>query len=309
MGAPRREEADLTSVWLACGEPHPDAPAAAPDVAVTDRVRFVALGDTGTGDDGQRAVAAAIRGVCAERGCDLGLLLGDDLYPSGPASPTDPALDRVFSEPYGDLGFPLYLAVGNHDYGQEGDLRPVRDEIAWAAAHPRFVLPSTRYRFTAGPALFLAIDTDWIFFHGGEDQGAWLAREMAADDRPWTFVFGHHTALSDGPHGDAGRYDGRSLAPFYSGTGLRVFFAEHVLGKADVYLCGHDHSLQWIPHSSGTSLVVSGAGAKATTVTPRVSEFAAAEAGFAWIEATRERLLVVFYGADGRALWETTRAR
>ena len=61
-----------------------------------DVVRFVALGDTGRGNDGARRVARAIANKCATDGCDFALLLGDNVYQGGAASPDDPALVNKF---------------------------------------------------------------------------------------------------------------------------------------------------------------------------------------------------------------------
>src|SRR5262245_29612578 len=41
-------------------------------------VRFAAVGDTGKGNDKQKAVAAAIASKCAKDGCDFVQLLGDN---------------------------------------------------------------------------------------------------------------------------------------------------------------------------------------------------------------------------------------
>lgn len=46
-------------------------------------LRFVAVGDTGKGNDTQQQVADAIRDHCAAEGCDFAVLLGDNLYPEG----------------------------------------------------------------------------------------------------------------------------------------------------------------------------------------------------------------------------------
>ena len=43
-------------------------------------LRFVVLGDGGTGDDAQKKVAAAMAKVCAERGCKFALYMGDNIY-------------------------------------------------------------------------------------------------------------------------------------------------------------------------------------------------------------------------------------
>src|SRR5436309_1190621 len=64
------------------------------------RVRFIALGDMGTGGEDQARVANAIGSVCSLRGCDFAVGLGDLIYPAGTSSATDPQFDEKFEVPY-----------------------------------------------------------------------------------------------------------------------------------------------------------------------------------------------------------------
>ena len=63
-------------------------------------VRFVALGDTGKGNAGQKQVGVSVGAVCAAHGCDFVVLLGDNFYPTGVESATDPQWKTKFTEPY-----------------------------------------------------------------------------------------------------------------------------------------------------------------------------------------------------------------
>src|SRR4051812_49371566 len=78
-------------------------------------VRFVTLGDTGTGGKTQLAVAKAMKKVCAERGCQFALGLGDNIYEFGISGADDPQFREKFEKPYADLNFPFFMALGNHD--------------------------------------------------------------------------------------------------------------------------------------------------------------------------------------------------
>ncbi len=44
----------------------------------TGSLRFVALGDAGEGNDAQYKVAGAMANLCAEKGCDFAIYLGDN---------------------------------------------------------------------------------------------------------------------------------------------------------------------------------------------------------------------------------------
>src|SRR6186997_2584089 len=65
----------------------PAIDAASPEVTT---LRFVAMGDTGNGNQQQKKVAAAVRDLCAAEGCDFVLLLGDNIYDKGADSVDDP---------------------------------------------------------------------------------------------------------------------------------------------------------------------------------------------------------------------------
>ena len=65
-----------------------DAPL--PDAKPPKLVRFITLGDTGKGNADQRRVAVAARDLCAARGCDFALLLGDNIYEEGVETIDDP---------------------------------------------------------------------------------------------------------------------------------------------------------------------------------------------------------------------------
>lgn len=267
-------------------------------------VRFVALGDVGKGNDTQRAVAGAMQRVCARRGCDFGLLLGDNLYPDGMTAPDDPRIDAVLTDVYGPLGLDIYAVLGNHDYGRQHVPENARYQLDWAAKHERFHMPRPYYRFRTGPAAFWALDTDTVFWEGAEAQAAWLDETLGPVEARWKVVFGHHPYRSNGRHGNAGAYEGWSNVPYASGNALLTLFDEHLAGRAHLYLAGHDHNLQSLNHE-GLELVVSGAGASARELVDRGNTLRAGHdvAGFAWIELA-DALTVAFYREDGELLSE-----
>lgn len=276
------------------------AEAPPPTLSDPERVRFVALGDVGRGTATQRRVAEAVAAVCAERGCDLVVLLGDNLYPDGMEAPDDPRMDERIGDMYAGAGAPLYLVLGNHDYGKGRDAERAGWQVAWATARDAAELPANAWWTETGPALFVGLDTNAAFQFGAGFQSRWLADRLAESDARWKIVLGHHPFRSDGPHGNAGAYEGWSSVPVMSGGGLATLFEERLCGAADLYLAGHDHLRELIDHC-GVALVVSGAGAKGTEVVDRGNHprFASAEPGFAWIELRGDGGTVEFYDQDG----------
>lgn len=269
-------------------------------------MRFVAIGDVGKGNAGQREVAEAIDAVCARRGCDFVVVLGDNYYPRGMQAPDDPRIDELLTAAYASLDLPVYAILGNHDWGHGRDAQAAAWQVDWARAHPFVRMPERYYRFSAAHADFFALDTTPLFYGADAAQVAWLDDALEGSDARWKIVLGHHTFRSNGKHGNAGGYEGLRWVPIVSGRPLKRFFEEQVCGEADLYLSGHDHLLQWISHC-GTELVVSGAGATAREIIDRGNDprFIADATGLAWIELT-ERVTVAFHGADGELLFEGT---
>src|ERR1041385_3672266 len=81
-------------------------------------LKFLAIGDAGSGSAQQIAVGQAMADVCSARGCDLAVELGDNIYDHGPDSASDPQFETAFEIPYAPLTklrVPIWVALGNHD--------------------------------------------------------------------------------------------------------------------------------------------------------------------------------------------------
>ena len=117
----------------------------------------------------------------------------------------------------------------------------------------------------------------------------------------WRIVYGHHPYLSNGRHGNAGNYEGVSIANI-SGDKIKDFVEANVCGDADLYICGHDHNRQWlVSDCQGTQFVVSGAGAKTTTfedTQPTNFQDDTLE-GFVWIEIIGKEITIQFWNKEG----------
>jgi hypothetical protein len=315
----------------ACGAPGPgddgdDSPpgdAGAP----AKRTRFIAVGDTGKGNADQRRVAVAMRDVCAQRGCDFVLMLGDNIYDEGVDSVTDPQWQTKFEQPYQDIDLPFYVALGNHDYGGELlgiDLGGIGNEwelgkleVDYSAVSNKWIMPATHYTFTWNHVGFIVLDTNSIVWSNTTygDQAAWLPQAMLeVAGKDWVFVAGHHPYRSNGTHGNAGNYDAPEVAgiplpnplPIQNGTALRSFFDKHVCGLGPVYFAGHDHSRQWLNEPGelcGTEMIVSGAGATVTELRDRGNEAFyedATKVGFMYVDVDGDSFTGAFYDGDGK---------
>jgi hypothetical protein len=245
------------------------------DVKVASRrhVRVLAFGDFGDHSSRQERVAEAMRRYHQEKRFDFAITLGDNFYPAGIASPTDERWQREFEHLYGPMRIPFFASLGNHDWVLADS--PAA-EILRSAKSDSWRMPAERYSFVAGPVQFFALDTNLVT----RAELDWLDAELGRSTARWKVVYGHHPILAEGVYGDNPKL-GDQLMPI-----LR--------GRANLYICGHEHDLEHIVADGGVHLVIAGGGGASLypmKATPRAA-FAASKNGFAVIEADRRALTV-----------------
>jgi tartrate-resistant acid phosphatase type 5 len=273
----------------------------------TEGVRFVSFGDAGEGNEAQQRVANAAEVVCQDRGCNFGLMLGDNFYDEGVTSITDQQFVDKFETIYEGLDMPFYVVLGNHDYGAlASDWARGDYQVQYSDTSDKWTMPHFWYTFTSasGGTQFFAFDTQRMMFnHQVNDQRDWFAQEMTASQSSWKVAFAHHPYISNGEHGNAGNYEGFPGIPVISGVHVKAFIDDLVCGQAQIYISGHDHNRQAFDPVCGTYFFVSGAAAK-------TSEFAFRDdnptlwgddtrAGFLWVEILDENMTAAFYDLDG----------
>jgi predicted phosphodiesterase len=200
-------------------------------------VRIAVAGDTGTGDEAQRATVRRI--VEDGRGDphDALLLLGDLIYDDGDADLTDELVTDAFA-PVTDAGAELIPVLGNHDY-ESGEEDEIFEELG---------RPDRWYVDRVGPVRVVVLDSNDV---ADQEQTDWL-RDTLAEPQPkgtWTIVAMHHPAYSAGEHGSA-----LEVREAWS-----PLFAEF---DVPLVLAGHDNDYLRSRPQDGVTYVVSGAGAK-----------------------------------------------
>jgi len=305
-----------TSTGPGTGETGPDDTTAGGAMGV---VRFIAIGDTGEGNENQYMVGQAIAELCAVKGCDFGMLLGDNFYDSGVSGVDDPQFQDKFEGPYEDIDFPIYISLGNHDYGGNGigvdfDTKKAQYQIDYTQLSQIWKLPSKYYNFKLEHAEFWGLDTNQVMtdpINGNSDpQKNWLINGAAASQATWKVAFGHHPYISNGDHGNAGAYENLEgiPLPFVTGESVKEFMEDAICGKIDIYLCGHDHNLQWLESKCGTEFIVSGAGSKSEDLpgnNPAYFGMPETE-GFFWGEFKDNSFTGIFYDKTGKELFTKT---
>ena len=288
------------ALLVACPQPEPE-----PQPVDYEPVRFVAMGDTGEGNEDQYAVASVIEQVCADQGCDFVLLLGDNIYNDGPDDVTDSQFHDKFEAPYAELSQRFYVVLGNHDYGEWSLLESKADiEVDYTQYSDKWYLPDRHYTWVAEHVKFYGLDTNELMIWNRDTQYDWMAEETANSTSTWNIALGHHPYKSNGQHGDAGIYEGLEWLPFANGATVKEFMDQRMCGQIDVYFSGHDHNRQWIPAPSDcqTELIVSGAAAKTKGFRHdgNTTLFQDAELeGFMWVEIEDNTFTGQFWNKEG----------
>lgn len=265
-----------------------------------DYLEFMADGDAGSGEEGQRIVAASMKAYALQNPVQFVLYLGDNFYENGVKSVDDPMFRTHFEDIYDKtvLNMPFYAVVGNHDY--RGD---VDAQVAYSARSERWRMPALYYTFTVEYGVgetvqFFALDTNPIA--DGEDvsvQLAWLEDELGRSGAGWKIVFGHHVIFSNGMHGDSPEMIEKVL-PLLEKYGVSI------------YISGHDHDLQIIRQANGFIQVVSGAGCRLRdTLCRENSLYAASLLGFTAFRVSRDEMVVSVILHEGKRDYAFTISR
>ena len=188
---------------------------------------FLVLGDTGEGDDSQRAVVPVLLDRAA--GTDFMFICSDVIYPAGGAE----EYGSKFFEPYSGYAEPIYAIPGNHDWyddcsgfmrwfcgaeearsKQRPGLSPKQllRRVLWrrtrssdlaevarmAQLRPPSGQPASYFAIDTGPLLLVGIDTG-ITGELDRDQGEWLKRISSESPKPKILITGKPIYV-DGEH-------------------------------------------------------------------------------------------------------------
>jgi len=202
-------------------------------------VRFVALGDVGSGGVDQLAVLDQLK----QSEADLALITGDVGLPHGRLEDYE---QNLFAR-YSDLMrvIPFFPTSGNHDYDTPDAVvfRQVFDlfENGGVAGRERW------YSLNWGPLHVVALDTE----EASAEQAAWLDADLQRNERPFVIVIQHVPAYSSG-------YQGPEPAV------QQHFIPVYVKHRVDLVLCGHDHDYERTKPIDGVTYIVTGGGGSGT---------------------------------------------
>jgi len=198
-----------------------------------DSVKFLVIGDSGTGDKGQYETAAQMWTAHSVFPYEFAIMLGDNLY--GSERPQD--FVTKFERPYKpmlDANIPFYAALGNHDDPNQ------RFYKFFGMGGKRF------YTFQKKDLRFFVLDSNYM----DKDQQRWLEDELSKSNSKWKIAYFHHPLYSSGAaHGS--EVDLRTIIePLFIKYNLNVVFA------------GHEHFYERVKPQKGIAYFTEGGSAK-----------------------------------------------
>ena len=196
-------------------------------------VRFMVVGDTGTGTQQQHELAAVMARYREAFPFEFALMVGDNMYGSEKAADYKKKFEDVY-KPLLDQKVQFYAALGNHDESNQ-------------RFYDHFNMGGEEYYvLKKGNVSFYALNSNYM----DKKQVKWMEEKLAADTSDWKVAFFHHPPYSSG-----GRHG--------SSTGLREV-VEPIFVKygVDVAFTGHEHFYERIKPQKGVYYFISGAGGK-----------------------------------------------
>jgi len=175
-------------------------------------VRFAVIGDSGTGDRNQLAVANQLAAWRTKFPFEFVIMLGDNLY--GREGSAD--YDKKFGRPYKtllDAGVKFYASLGNHDETEQSLYKP-------------FNMNGEQYysfKPERSSVRFFAINTNYM----DQKQLTWLEKELAASGSDWKIPFAHHPVYSSSDKRRPNALLREQLEPLFVKYGVDVMFSGH----------------------------------------------------------------------------------
>src|ERR1051326_2195789 len=247
-------------------------------------LRLAVVGDAGIQTN---TVASAIT---KSKPYDAILFLGDNFYPCGVRSATDPKWHVIDGLTHLDI--PIYAVLGNHDYCGKPDVQ-VNANV------PNWHMPAREYVLRSPVADFAMLDATPHAYGNSKIAEQTVRDTFASSTATWRIAVGHHVITSSGWH---------SLFPRGEARHMRALLPVLRADKVDLYIDGHDHHEELL-NLSPPLILISGAGSdpvpmitvRAQTVWPKETHFHEPIA-FAALEITRDALTIEFINAKGKKI-------
>lgn len=197
-------------------------------------LKFLVLGDFGTGEKRQHELAAQMAALCERFPAEFVITVGDNLL--GKESPQD--FKQKFEKPYAALrakGIAFYATLGNHDSRLQ---RLYADFNMGGKTYYSFKAPKQSVKF-------IVLESDYPT----PTQLEWLRSELAGEEA-WMIPVFHHPIYSSGTRHGSKLSLRKLLEPIFLKYNVTVAFA------------GHDHIYERTKPQHGITHFVVGSGGK-----------------------------------------------
>lgn len=258
-----------------------------------DPLRFVAIGDSGFGDQ----ITQQLANHMAQQDIHLFLHLGDLVYNSDEYN-NDPYFNWWYKyfEPFGEIlrRVPHYPTFGNHEADAAARLG---DGFAYDVMFPSLQPENGGrwYSFMIGDIRFISLDTQ-VYFSFPEQieaQEAWLEEQMTQNDSRYTIAFFH-------------------VPPYHSG--LRYQESSEVIqqrivhrlerGNVKLILSGHYHMYERL-YRNGIHYIVAGGGSSSiypNGIPSEYSQFVRSTASYPLFECHQDHIDITAYDTTGEVI-------
>ena len=196
-------------------------------------VRFMVVGDTGTGTEQQQELADVMFRYREAFPFEFALLMGDNMY--GGEKPADFKLkfENIYKKLLDDKVM-FYASLGNHDESNQ-------------RFYEHFNMKGEEYyRLQKGNVAFYALNSNYM----DKRQLKWLEEELAKDASEWKIAFFHHPPYSSGGKHGSSTGVRETVEPIFLKYGVNAVFA------------GHEHFYERLKPQKGIYYFISGAGGK-----------------------------------------------
>jgi hypothetical protein len=196
-------------------------------------IRFVVIGDTGTGTEQQKELANVMLRYREAFPFEFVLLMGDNMYGGEKPSDFKVKFEDIYKRLLDDKVM-FYASLGNHDESNQ-------------RFYEHFNMKGEEYyRLQKGNVGFYALNSNYM----DKRQLKWLEEELAKDASEWKIAFFHHPPYSSGgKHGSSTELR-EIVEPIFVKYGVNAVFA------------GHEHFYERIKPQKGIYYFISGAGGK-----------------------------------------------
>lgn len=245
---------------------------------------FAVMGDTGSGDEAQLAVAQQMVKQRQQKLFEFVIMLGDNIYEKGEKE----KIGTHFEQPYKDLlaaGVKFYASLGNHD---------IIKGLEFQTNYKNFNMGGRRYyNFSKADSLleFFALDTNVM----DDKQLGWLDGSLKASKARWKIAFCHHSIYSSARMHRPYVKLREQLEPLYVKYGVNAVFA------------GHSHCYERVKPQKGVHYFTEGASGeiKKKTLDRKSPLMAFGEDSvnsFLIVQVTENEMKVEAIAADGRMI-------